>query len=635
MPCSRTISLLLLLCLTVLGAPVSSAESAWVAATDRDRVEREGRWIERNHRYAPRRALLSDLAGSTLEFEFTGTGVAIRLGQLAVPAYGGPAAGRLAVSVDAGPVAEIIPRASPYEVVVARGLSPGVHRLRVEVRNQQRGERVMVEGFRSWDEPAGELLLQINGERNAFLVDVRAMLFRDGRLVRASLCRNWLTGQCRLTGLPPGPGYRLELVVSGWQERTLEGIVIEPGGETRPAPVWLKRAPATVLFKVRFPTLNQPAVLRPGESFRARFMPQDTPVTGITLSRREGQAVISRRLDYVMDDDKAFYRDREAVLTLPRDMPTGLYDLIVTTTGQRAPAWMHSPRSVHVVASFPDDPLLVTFGHLDTWGQFQAQYLGRLAGMIDLIAPDFVLNSNASNPAYISGALAGLDMPYFINFGNHRFDGHQAWYGEQVARVDFGPAISVLNYGVPWHNGTLHADALFTERARASIKIINAFEQNAPVAFLDKHRVAMIHDAHGTESRIMDIGATPTLRVGKVNAQSFRVVKFGDGRVVSATYNGGAIAPFPFGRNQRPPLRLRFDGANDGSRAQARAVVENDYLEAFPDGRVTFVMPLGRYRLEGGRIEQQVDSDDRRYTVVAVRLNIPARGRVEVSLLPR
>ena len=638
----RIFPFLLLACPAALQAPAASAEIGWIAATDRDRVVREGRWLERNHRYAPRLALVSgpgsglgsDGSGSALDLEFAGTGLSVRFGELAVPAYGGPAAGTLAVSIDGLPVAEIVPRANPYEVVVARGLPAGTHRLRVEVRNQRRGERVMVEGFRSWDQPTGDLLLQINGERNAFLVDVRAILYRDGQPVRRSLCRNWLTGRCALTGLPPGPGYRLELVASGWQSRTLDDIVIEPGSETRPDPVWLRRDPATVWSKIRFPSLNQPAVLRPGESFRARFMSRNGLLTGITLSRREGPALISRRLSYVIDDEKAFYRDREAVLSLPRDMPPGLYDLTVTTSGRGAPRWMHSPRSVHVVRSFPDAPLLVSFGHLDTWGQFQAEYLGRLAGMIDLIAPDFVLNSNAANPAYISGALAGLDMPYFINFGNHRFDGHQVWYGEQVARADFGPRISVLNYGLPWHHGTLHADALLAERAGASIKIINAFEQNAPLSFLDKHRVAMIHDAHGTKSRIMNMGATPTLRVGKINAESFRVVKFRNGRVISATYDGRAVAPFPFKRSERPPLRLRFDGPNDGTRATARAVVENDYQAAFPDGRVMFVMPSGRYRSEGGRIEGQIDSDDGRFTVVSVRVDIPEQGEVVVRLLP-
>ena len=39
-------------------------------------------------------------------------------------------------------------------------------------------------------------------------------------------------------------------------------------------------------------------------------------------------------------------------------------------------------------------------------------------------------------------------------------------------------------------------------------------------------------------------------------------------------------------------------------------------------------------RSEGGRIESQIDSDDGRFTVVSVRVDIPERGEVVLRLLP-
>jgi hypothetical protein len=87
-----------------------------------------------------------------------------------------------------------------------------------------------------------------------------------------------------------------------------------------------------------------------------------------------------------------------------------LYDLTVLLDIKGRTEVCHSPRSVHVVRSQPIDPVLATFGHLDTSGQFQAEYLERLAGMINIIAPDLVLDSNECNPAYASGALSGLEM---------------------------------------------------------------------------------------------------------------------------------------------------------------------------------------------------------------------------------
>ena len=101
--------------------------------------------------------------------------------------------------------------------------------------------------------------------------------------------------------------------------------------------------------------------------------------------------------------------------------------------------------------------------------------------------------------------------------------------------VDFGPDLCVLNFGHSWHTGTSKSDAFFALRPRASMKIINAFEANAPLDFLDRHRVSMIHDAHGIGEKVMDMGATPTRRIGKSNSESFRVVRFKHGRVDSCT----------------------------------------------------------------------------------------------------
>ena len=93
--------------------------------------------------------------------------------------------------------------------------------------------------------------------------------------------------------------------------------------------------------------------------------------------------------------------------------------------------------------------------------------------MINLLAPDMVLCSNACNPAYVSGALAGLDMPYVIHFGNHQFPGHEAWYGDPVGLIDCGPHVSILNFGHPWHTDKSRAEALLASRPKTAIRVID------------------------------------------------------------------------------------------------------------------------------------------------------------------
>ncbi len=613
--------------------------AAWIPAAGNTEIRQQGVWTESRFRYAEAGSLASSENGAALELNFEGTGISIRLGGHNVPAYGPPNLGELIVKVDDRDPVTIRPRGTARELVLAHSLVDGAHRLIVEHRSNGQDSGCRIEGFRTWSKPCGELQFTVNGEANAFLVDARVRLTDHSEKItyRNSLVRNWMTGQCCLAGLPPGKDYHLIIEAAGWKTQRLDGIEIEAGKPTTITPIHLVRSPSTVITRFRFPALNRPAIRKPGDTFRARFLGYDTEISQVRLIRRLASASISRTIRFEEDLTKAYYYDREIVAHLPDDMAPGLYDLEVSIDGGRRTGICRSPRSVHVVREFPKDPVLVTFGHLDTSAQYQAEYLERIATMANLIGADMVLNSNAVNPAYISGALSRLKTPHLVNFGNHQFFGHEQWYGDPVNRVDFGQDIAILNYGHPWHHGIDLADALFSQRPNATLKIINAFEQNAPLEFLDRHRVSLIHDAHGTGGRVMNLGVTPTRRVGKTNAISFRVIRFKDGRVEKCTYNGHETKPIPFARHEDPPLFVSYSGPNDGSDSSVTATITNRYLDPFPNGRVRFFLPQGRYKASGGRIESQVDSDDRekRLTEVTVRVDIPAESTVEVTLARR
>lgn len=624
----------LLLATNNTASPDERESVRWLSALDQRIVARNGDWNETRFRYAAASHLHTTQDGAALELSFNGTAIAVRLGGHNVPAYGPANRGSLVVTIDGANRRHLRPLDTPREVVLAHNLAGEQHRLRIEHTGRGRMTGCRIEGFRVWSEPCGELQFTVNGEQNPFLVDLRTQLRRGDQIVRTTLARNWLTGQCSLTGITPGNDYSLEIQAIGWQTVRVPDISIRAGRPTRLVPVFLDRDDSTVIHRFRFPTLNRPAVRRPGESFRARFLGFDAAIDEIRLTRRVGPAVISRTLEFDEDKSAAYYYDREVTARLPKDMPLGAYDLIVNVTGGRRTGVCRSPRSVHVVREYPTDPVFVTFGHLDTSAEYQAEYLRRLVTMTNLIAPDMVLNSNAVNPGYISGAMSRLDMPHMINFGNHQFLGHESWYGDPVSITDFGLELSVLNFGHPWHVDVSKADALLAARKQTHVKIINAFESNAPLSLFNSHRICMIHDAHGTGKKVMDIGATPTRRIGKTNAESFRVVRLKNGRVESCTYNGHDTAPYPFGRNQTPPLRVVFSPDNGGTQRVVTATVTNDYVEAFPGGRLTFVLAAGDYRTNHGTIETAVLSDSRRYTVVTVRADIPGRQKIHVRVEP-
>ena len=171
-----------------------------ISALDKTRVKRLGPWRESRFRYAAASHLMTDFTGAALEFRFRGSGIVMRLGSNAVPAYGAANLGSITVTVDGKNKLTIAPLTAPREIVVARGLGSEEHVLRVEHQKEDAGAGCRIEGFYVLEQPAGELQFVISGEENAFLVDARAILRHGDQVIRRTLVRNWLTGQCSLAG---------------------------------------------------------------------------------------------------------------------------------------------------------------------------------------------------------------------------------------------------------------------------------------------------------------------------------------------------------------------------------------------------------------------------------------------------
>ncbi|MDG2128096.1 MAG: hypothetical protein P8K08_08885 [Fuerstiella sp.] len=603
-----------------------------VSALNKERVKRSGAWHESRFRFAKDTALQTTENGASIECVFQGTGVALRLGGHNVPAYGTANLGSLAITIDDADERILVPRSLPRDIVLEDDLPAGSHTVRIEHRSDGDLSGCRIQSLHTWNDDRGELQFHVNGDKNSHLVDCRAILRRGGAIIRNTLVRNWLTGQCSLTALPPGDGYSLEVRATGWRTAHVKNISVKVNGSTGLPPVYLTRDASTVKSRFRFPRLNQPAICEPGQTLRARFLGFDATIDQVRLTRQVGPTVISRVVSFEEDKSEAYYYDREVVISLPDDMPDGAYDLSVKVTGGGRTGLCRSPRSVHVVKQFSRNPIFITFGHLDTSGQYQAEYLQRLVTTINLLAPDMVLCSNACNPAYVSGALAGLDMPYIVNFGNHQFSGHESWYGDPVGLTDCGPHVSVLNFGYPWHTDTSKAEALLASRQDIAVTVINAFEANAPLSLLDKYQVRMIHDAHGIGKKVTNFGATPTRRIGKTNSESFRIIRFRDNQVASCTYNGHETSPIPFPRETVSPLSVSYDRPNDGTESCNTATVTNQLLEPLPDGRVRFVLPAGKYDISGGRLESEIVSDNGRFHVLTVRVDIPANDSTTIKV---
>jgi hypothetical protein len=625
---------LLSLGLSAVLAAADNFASTWLPASDA-RVTRVGHWDWNSHRYAAESALETTEDGAALEFSFRGRALVLALDTLTPPNnYGPPELGAIEVFVDGAKTMTVRPRDAASEVTIVRAPDEVARTVRLVHRQESAGAGARIRGFRLVPGVSGDLAFLVNGEKNAALIDARAILTRHGHVVRDALVRNWLTGDCRLAGLPPGGGYVLELRSSGWKTFRQDDISVEGGRETVLAPVYLVRERDVPQDAFTFPTFGYAAVRQPGGTFRARFEGHRAEIRSVRIVSRHGPAVISRPCQFREDKAAAFYYHREGDVSIPADTPPGTYDLEVTMGDQRRTHALVSPRAVAVVATFAREPVFVSWGHLDTWGQYQAEYVSRLVEIANVLAPDMVLVSNEANPAYAAGALHGLQMPFVINFGNHRGPEGGPWFGQAVGAVDFGEAFTVVNFGNAWDQGTAEAEALLATRTPTRLRIINGFESNAPLEFLDRHRVALIHYAHGPGPAVAKLGATPTVRVGKSSSESFRVIRFKSGQPESYTYRGHATAPYPFPRDARAPVGVTYEPANDGTQRHVRAHFWNEFEESFRDARAVFVLPRGKYAATGARIEQAIDSDDANFTVVTARFDLSAKTSGQISVLP-
>ena len=189
---------------------------------------------------------------------------------------------------------------------------------------------------------------------------------------------------------------------------------------------------------------------------------------------------------------------------------------------------------------------------------------------------------------------------------------------------DYGPNLVVLNYGLPWHESIEPVFAELQKHHTKNIKVINAFEHNAPISLLDKFKVALIHDAHGPGDKLMKMGQTPTQRVGKSNSVSFRLVEFENGQVVSATYHNHPTDRFLWeGTALLGELKVAFNSAT----------VINEFDQSFENAQITFVVPNAKYTTTAGRVKSIVISDDDTLAEVIVTMNIKSNSKTNINLI--
>lgn len=193
----------------------------------------------------------------------------------------------------------------------------------------------------------------------------------------------------------------------------------------------------------------------------------------------------------------------------------------------------------------PDEPLvLIACGHCNTWGTEPARWLARRVPWINSQRPHAMLLANEVNPAYVSGALAGLACPWVITDGNHRHPAFGQWQGHAHQDVRIGPA-HIVTAGIDVR-GESWRDVLGRFGQTDRLRIVCAYEPFAPPDLLEQAGVRLyFYGHHLTHPPYWTQGRTAFLR--KIDSQTFYRIEIGPPHDVAAPVK---VARFVFGRNE-------------------------------------------------------------------------------------
>jgi hypothetical protein len=608
-------------------------ETTIIEAENPHLVKRYGDWVLKAYPdTSPLRGIfcryLALISGEgSLEFSFTGRSLSILL--LSTWEFPGPMngcvdfSGKVTVTVDGEKIKEVKTENCSQEVLIKNDLSPGEHQVKVEAQAAPNGW-VMIDKFRVGNFSFGSIKFNIQAEEAYFLNDLRAVLIKDGEKYLSKIIGNGISGECLLTGLRAGR-YDLSVSAKGWENLEIKGIEVKEGEEKNLGEFFLKRKKRCQrISKILYPIRNNIKFIKPGEVFTIDTRFEKNEISNVYLKTKYfRQSLAIKKIEDLGEVRRIFVQ-------VPPDSPYDFYDLLVNDE--------ISPQSVRVYKEFPEKFYLVSFGHLDIWGQEPAEWLSCLGEIINLINPEFVLIANEMNWAYVSGALSHLQVPYFITTGNHSYPDFEDYYGERISYFDYG-RIRCVNYGLlNWSlEGRNKVKEIFSNcPPEIQFRIINAYEYTSSmIDLLNECRVNLIHEAHGEEGqKKMDVGTTPTRRLGKINRESFRLIKIEGNKIVKDTYNNHPVEALPFPRVGKIPLTIQFTPANDGTNKIIEAKINNSWEEVFEKAKIRFYLPKGKYKVSKGEIFQTFDATEKEMTIVDVKINIPARSICQVVIMP-
>ncbi len=545
------------------------------------------------------------------------------------PRYGNFLPCRLRIRVDELPWQVLALATARGETIIAENLLPGKHTIVVEPVDGI----AVVDAFRFSDTPmAGFVGTIVAGDYSELFTDARIDVFQNETLVRTEYVGRPRLGTFEVLGLPAGV-YRLNIRAAGWIEATLSGLTIEgPGHRPDIGLINLTRDPRCGGEDGQDrpgPRFGNTVSVGPADSFRAL----------VNLPGMIKRAQLHSRFksfDLNVSDSRKFPLGQwndvgEATFQLPKNVPSDMYDFIVSFDTKHGEVQRVSGQAVCVRPSLPAAFHVAGCGHMNTWGQQTAEYLTRVADLAQLAGARTLLIANEVNAAYISGALRDLRIPYVVTQGNHTFGRWEDFYGPLSRAHDDGP-LRIVDFGrLPYEPWNL-VEAEFRSRPEATNRIVVCYEGFAPISLIQEQDIDLLFDGH-SDGLHADRSAFPA-RAFHMRAPSQETLRW-----IPMTHEGMApdvktnadVPVLAIPRSGPPPLRTAFQFADDGTADQQVVTITNEYPIEFPQARVRFVLRRGKYDVVGGTIFQTFDSDDGNRTIIDISALVPGKSTTRLQ----
>ncbi|MEC9096669.1 MAG: hypothetical protein VX776_08565, partial [Planctomycetota bacterium] len=190
---------------------------SWTSVNTKS-VQSQGHWIADRFRFADADHKYTTEDNASLTWEFSGSSLGIRLAGQNTSSYPGtglPSHGKLSVYLDERFISTIYPAQSGREFVVANGLEDGKHHLKLVHHTDGDAAGVRIEGFFTANQPLGLLSMNVTAELQEYMNDVRFVISQNGKVIRSTIGRNWLTGRASIL-LPPDNTFDLQIEALGW-----------------------------------------------------------------------------------------------------------------------------------------------------------------------------------------------------------------------------------------------------------------------------------------------------------------------------------------------------------------------------------------------------------------------------------